>query len=134
MHTSICHASDHRPGAAHVAAYVPAMLLLHSMCGILHHRLAGLLLALQSRRDMHDSKDGLKEFAEMPFFSRARTTGQMSEIVDKLKANLRQARSPLLYAAISCQAATCVLNGSCSACLLFCPARWFWNLQLNLVT
>lgn len=96
MHTSICHASGHRPGAALVAAMLGSLLLLHSTCVILHCQLAGLLLALQSRRDMHDSKDGLKEFAEMPFFSRARTTGQMSDVVDKLKANLRQARSPLL--------------------------------------
>lgn len=35
--------------------------------------------------------DGLKQhFAEINFFSRARNTGKMGEVVDKLKANLRQ--------------------------------------------
>ena len=45
---------------------------------------------------MQDNQDGLKEFAELAFFSRARTTGQMSQVVDQLKANLRQASLPLL--------------------------------------
>lgn len=57
----------------------------------MHDRQAGLLLALQTQGHLRGSKDGLKEFAEMAFFSRARNTGKMSEVVDKLKANLRQA-------------------------------------------
>ena len=77
---------------------------------------------MQSHQDMHDGKDGLKEFAELAFFSRARTTGQMSEVVDKLKANLRQGHSPLLCIVFSCQAATCALSKSCSARPPFCPA------------
>lgn len=44
---------------------------------------------LQGRGDMH-GKEGLQQhFADMAFFSRARTTGRMGEVVDKLKANLR---------------------------------------------
>ncbi len=44
---------------------------------------------LQGRSDVH-GKDGLQQrFADMAFFSRARTTGKMGEVVDKLKANLR---------------------------------------------
>lgn len=46
---------------------------------------------MQSQGNRQGSNDGLKEFAEMAFFSRARNTGKMSEVVDKLKANLRQA-------------------------------------------
>jgi len=46
---------------------------------------------LQGRSDGH-AKDGLQQrFADMAFFSRARTTGKMGEVVDKLKANLRYA-------------------------------------------
>jgi len=46
---------------------------------------------LQGRSDVH-AKDGLQQrFADMAFFSRARTTGKMGEVVDKLKANLRYA-------------------------------------------
>ena len=105
-----------------MAAVVGCTLLLQSTCGILHCQRAGVLLALQSRRDMHGSKDGLDEFAEMAFFSRARTTGQMSEVVDKLKANLRQALSPLLCVAISCQTATCALSNTCGAHPWLCPA------------
>jgi len=44
---------------------------------------------VQGRSDVH-GKDGLQQhFADMAFFSRARTTGKMGEVVDKLKANLR---------------------------------------------
>ena len=44
----------------------------------------------QARGDMNGA-DGLKQhFAEINFFSRARNTGKMGEVVDKLKANLRQ--------------------------------------------
>ena len=46
---------------------------------------------MQGRSDVH-GKDGLQQrFADMAFFSRARTTGKMGEVVDKLKANLRYA-------------------------------------------
>ncbi len=46
---------------------------------------------VQGRSDVH-GKDGLQQhFADMAFFSRARTTGKMGEVVDKLKANLRYA-------------------------------------------
>lgn len=43
---------------------------------------------MQSHGSMRGD-EGLKQFAEMTFFSRARTTGKMSEVVDKLKCNLR---------------------------------------------
>ena len=46
---------------------------------------------VQGRNDAH-GKAGLQQhFADMAFFSRARTTGKMGEVVDKLKANLRYA-------------------------------------------
>ncbi|DBB00143.1 TPA: hypothetical protein ACH3X1_013988 [Trebouxia sp. C0004] len=48
------------------------------------------LMVPQGRSDVH-GKDGLQQqFADMAFFSRARTTGKMGEVVDKLKANLRE--------------------------------------------
>lgn len=42
----------------------------------------------------HDALSGRsaarkQQFAELAFFCRARSTGQMGEVVDKLKANLR---------------------------------------------
>ena len=68
-----------------------------------------MLLPLQAPGNRHHSKDGLKEFAEMAFFARARNTGNMSEVVDKLKANLRQA-GLLRVIAIGCQTASCALS------------------------
>ena len=51
--------------------------------------------------------DGLKQhFAEISFFSRARNTGKMGEVVDKLKANLRQVTFD-----------DCNINGSICLCI-----------------
>ena len=47
-------------------------------------------IIMQTRDGMSGRDAALKQqFAEMAFFSRARTTGKMGEVVDKLKANLR---------------------------------------------
>ena len=55
----------------------------------------------QTRDGMSGRDAALKQqFAEMAFFSRARNTGKMGEVVDKLKANLRST-SPLIAYGLS---------------------------------
>ena len=76
---------------------------------------------VQGRSDVH-GKDGLQQrFADMAFFSRARTTGKMGEVVDKLKANLRYA----IYLAL-CDVAwhtmPCCMPGCVRSLHLHCSA------------
>ena len=52
---------------------------------------------LQHRGDVHGQNCLKQHFAEMAFFSRARTTGKMGEVVNKLKANLRYAGPSWLF-------------------------------------
>ena len=69
----------------------------------------------------HDALSGRsaarkQQFAELAFFSRARSTGQMGEVVDKLKANLRcvSAKRPVVSAQVTLRIQLSWLHLTCT--------------------